>query len=279
MFGSIYSQYPDILLASLRQMNDRYQDAFPKLTGMRAEFAKLYLRIFGIPEVGFQVRGLHFRKTLDSIHNFSPKSIVDIGCGIGCYAFFLADKFPLARITGWDIDRDKIETAQHIQKENIIQNVDFTYGNILKQSQKTSRFDLVIIIDVLEHIENYKHALTNISEITNPGGFLYIHVPQPHQKRFFKQTLSWEHEDHVREGLTPFELTGVLESLGFSVLSMRHTFGFFGSLAWELNHLLLAKNQWLAALVYPFLYMGVLLDGVFLNKHGLCMAVLAQKHG
>jgi hypothetical protein len=111
----------------------------------------------------------------------------------------------------------------------------------------------------------------------NKQGCLYIHVPQPNQKRIFKSLQSWHHEDHVHEGIKKTILQNDLKKIGFQIVTSHETFGFFGKLAWELNHLILSKNFVLAGITFPFLYLIALLDKTTKNKHGLGIAILAQK--
>lgn len=278
MFGSQYSRHPEMLVQSLREMNDRYAHGFSGMIGWSAWLAGIYIRIFGIPEIGFQVRGMYFRQALRSFMTFSPKTILDVGSGIGCYSFHMAKRFPRARVTGWEIDRSKLAYSQQLSKEFQAENTAFVFGDIVNPPKKKNSFDLITIIDVMEHIPDYKKALNNMYTLLNPSGYVYIHVPQIKQVRFFREFRSWEHADHVREGFAPASLVQDLQHAGFVIVSVRNSFGYFGSFAWELNHMLLAKSKALAAVCYPFLYVVSLVDGMIRNQRGLCVAIIAQKH-
>jgi 2-polyprenyl-3-methyl-5-hydroxy-6-metoxy-1,4-benzoquinol methylase len=138
-------------------------------------------------------------------------------------------------------------------------------------------YNLIVNIDVLEHIVDYKTVIKNFYRLLKIGGYIYIHTPQPNQKRIFKQFEKWHHEDHVREGFTPEELRIELKRLGFRIIEMKETFGFFGKLAWELNHFTLKKSFVLAGLFFPFFYCLAEIDLLFNNKGGLGTAILAKK--
>jgi 2-polyprenyl-3-methyl-5-hydroxy-6-metoxy-1,4-benzoquinol methylase len=277
MFGAQYATRPDLLMDSLYQMNKRYKTKFRNFSPLQKTLASLYIKIFGIPEVGFQIRGLYFRKSINRLTGFNPTSILDIGSGIGCYSFFLSEAYAQSKVTGWDIDHKKIKNAKELGRAFNRANVEFAYGDIVKKTTGKNEYDFILIIDVLEHIENYKKALKNIYRLLKPGGYLYIHVPQVHQKRFFKDLAGWEHEDHKREGFHPDKLPKELTSMGFKVIAREHSFGLVGKFAWELGHITLMKHQILAALCYPFLYGLSKLDSLMSNKNGLCMAILARK--
>ncbi len=279
MIGSIFFRHPEILLHSLSQMNDGYAGKVAgRSSGLMVLLQKLYIRLFGIPEIGFQVRSMYFRRAVREIsQNVTPKKILDVGSGIGSYVFELAHLFPEASVDGWEIDPRKLSFTKKFAKELKVSNVSFSFGDITKKPKVKAEYDVVLTVDVLEHIGEYKTALANMYQVLKPGGLLYIHTPAEHQKRFFRSFESWEHEDHVREGFDAATLAQDLKKLGFSDVRVTRTFGFFGSLAWEVNHLLLQKSFVLAGFLYPLLYVISRLDGMIINKKGLCVSVIARK--
>lgn len=279
MFGSEYSKHPEILMDSFGEMSHDYEKKTDKKSNnLILFFQKFYLKLFGIPEIGFQIRSLFFKNIiLDKIKKSKIKKVFDAGSGIGTYSFWLARMFPGAKITAGEIDKNKLEFSEKFAKELKIKNVNFLYGDITKTPIANNKYDLIINIDVLEHIEDYKKVLNNLYKLLSQNGYLYIHTPQINQKRIFKSLESWHHEDHVREGFEPEALKNDLKKLGFKIIVARETFGFFGKLAWELNHLSFKKGFLTAGLTYPFLYLISRLDVLKGNKDGLGTAILAQK--
>ena len=162
-------------------------------------------------------------------------------------------------------------------KELNLKNVEFNYLNITKINNKKNYYDLIVNIDVLEHIDNYELVIENFFNMLQKNGYLYIHVPQPNQKRIFSSLKKWHHEDHAREGITKNELENKLKKLGFKIVVSRETFGFFGKISWELNHIMLSKSFVIAGIIFPFLYLVAKIDLWVNNKNGLGVAVLAKK--
>lgn len=278
MFGREYANHLDILIQSFEQINENYQNKIKtgSKKNLAEKFKKLYISIFGIPEIGFQIRGLYFKKILAShLLNKNLKKILDAGSGIGICTFLLATTFPKSQVTGIDLDRNKLKSCKIMAEELKIKNVEFTYLDVLKLSK--SDYDLIINIDVLEHVKNYELVLRNFYSTLNKSGYLYIHVPQPNQKRIFTSFKTWRHEDHVREGITRKDLENSLEKLGFKIIVSKETFGFFGKLAWEINHLMLTRSFVLAGITFPFLFALAILDPLWKNNDGLGITVLAQK--
>lgn len=280
MFGSEYSNNSEILFSSFSGMHGSYKKKAKKIrqNPLLKILFKIYTQTFGIPEIGFQIRSLYFNDIVSSrLSHKKFKSILDAGSGIGFYSFWLARKYPNAVIDGTDIDREKINFCKKLAENLNIQNTIFSFSDITKKPQKNGMYDFIVNIDVLEHVENYKKVIKNFEQLLKVNGYLYIHTPQPHQKRIFRELATWEHEGHIHEGYTPLDLKKTLTESGFKIIELRQSYGFFGKLAWELNHLSFRKNFFLAGVIFPILYMLAYLDLEFQNKNGLCTAILAQK--
>lgn len=279
MFGKEYSNHLDILIQSFGEINENYQNKIKKgkKVDLVEKLKKLYISLFGIPEIGFQIRSIYFKKILTSnLLNKNLKKILDMGCGIGSYTLGLGKMFPKTKIIGGDTDKHKLKSCKTIANELNIKNVEFKYLDITK-IRGNGIYDFAICIDVLEHIQNYESALKNISKLLKNGGYLYIHIPQPNQKRIFNSLKKWHHADHAYEGIAKNELEHNLKKLGFKIVVVKETFGFFGKLSWEINHIALSKSFVLAGIFFPFLYALALLDLLWKNENGLGIAILSQK--
>lgn len=281
MFGREYSKSPEILMSSFGDMNTSYKKRAKKTKSnmLMHLLSKAYIYAFGIPEIGFQIRSMYFEKIVEKkLHARKITSVLDAGSGIGMYSFWLARKFPKAQVIGEDIDQEKLDFSNKFTEQLGIKNAAFIYQDVAKKTTKKNVYDLIISIDVLEHIENYKDVLRNFRNLLTPGGYLYIHTPQPNQKRIFKSLKKWSHEGHMHEGYSPENLTAELKKLGFIILEKKETFGFFGKLAWELNHMSMKKSFLVTGISYPLLYLISKLDLSFKNTNGLGTALLARKN-
>ena len=275
MFGSEFSDYPEALIQSLIGMNANYQRNTPhQLTRI---LQKLFVRIFGIPEIGFQIRSMYFQKALKNLTKLHPNNLLDVGSGIGAYVLYLAKRYPLSEVDGWEIDRAKIRFSQQFLKNQRISNATISFADITKSRKITRKYDFILSIDVLEHIREYETVVENFFHLLKPDGYLYIHVPHEKQKRYFSRFNHWSHEGHVRVGFNLSDLKKTLTNTGFTVVSAEFTFGKFGSLAWEINHLLLSRSLLLAGIIYPLVYVLAVLDLQVFNRTGLGIALLARK--
>jgi 2-polyprenyl-3-methyl-5-hydroxy-6-metoxy-1,4-benzoquinol methylase len=98
--------------------------------------------------------------------------ITDIGCGYGFISYmlyFISDK---RRITGIDLDADKVEVANNcISKNN---NLQFICADIV--SYQFEKADTFILCDVLHYItfEQQKQLIHKCINNLNPGGSILI---------------------------------------------------------------------------------------------------------
>lgn len=105
-----------------------------------------------------------------------PKRILDVGSGFGVKTFYIAHVFPDTRVTGIDPGIEVVERGLRIKREKSIENIDFARIDIRELETKEC-YDLVIMSDVLEHIEDDRLAIRNARRALKQGGILYVHAP------------------------------------------------------------------------------------------------------
>ncbi len=109
-----------------------------------------------------------FHKKLgEGILELESKSVLDIGCGEGFVITYLKNILPKTCFYGIDISPESIEIAK---KNN--SDTKFEAGNFTDPSQTDfngtlgkNEFDLVICLEVLEHIPNFEAALVELQKI------------------------------------------------------------------------------------------------------------------
>ncbi len=229
---------------------------------------RFFYKIYGVMHVGERIRFLHFVKLLNK-RSESPLEILDAGSGNGNYAFHLRRKFPYAKITAIDISKKRIHNASYIANLLGVRNIFFRQGSLtnLKESQK---YDLVICIDVLEHIRKDFLAIKNISKSLKPGGYLILHVPKDRKlaHRHFKRFRNSRIQDHVRDEYRIGEILDKIKNGGLKVITFSYTQGWFGSLAWEIDQLHVVYLRKLRYITFPLLYLLILADAYMKNRRG-----------
>ncbi len=102
---------------------------------------------------------------------FAGIDLIDVGCGGGLISEPLARQG--ARVVGVDASKRNIEVAQwHAEKSQV--RIDYRHGVIEEAVSQTERFDVVLSLEVLEHVPDPKVLLDACSELLKPNGILII---------------------------------------------------------------------------------------------------------
>lgn len=193
--------------------------------------------------MGTWIRFFYFRHYLGRkvdlrrIHN-----AFDAGCGRGLCANYLAEILPQHNIVGYDINKQP--EWDNYQRPNLtLRQID------LNSMEDKNKYDLVVSIDSLEHIPNNKNILKKFHAALNSGGYLYLHIPCEatekyiFPRKFFKKIDEWAEEEHIGEQYQLGEWKEIFNGLGFKILLARHTFTFWGHLAWEIETILRLRGD------------------------------------
>lgn len=88
-----------------------------------------------------------------------PRSVAEIGCGAGEILRLVGEGLPkVERLRGYDIAADAIA---HCQSRRDPPRLDFVHGDLLEGNEV---FDLLLAIDVLEHVEDYLGFVRQLRE-------------------------------------------------------------------------------------------------------------------
>jgi 2-polyprenyl-3-methyl-5-hydroxy-6-metoxy-1,4-benzoquinol methylase len=98
-----------------------------------------------------------------------PRTVLDAGCGEGEDIIRLRAILP-DRIEGFDIDERCVETASQRLPE-----IRFRVDDICRSSYESGRFDLVLALEVLEHLKEPDVALRELARLTRGG--IIVSVP------------------------------------------------------------------------------------------------------
>ncbi|VVB66707.1 Ubiquinone biosynthesis O-methyltransferase [Candidatus Gugararchaeum adminiculabundum] len=112
--------------------------------------------------------------TLRMIQPKKGDRILDVGCGVGLFCYYIAQKYPSTKIVGIDISDDFIEGANRYDK---LPNISYYKMNILNCPLEKNSFDCILFLEVLEHVENPVDFLRAIFGLLKPGGSLILSTP------------------------------------------------------------------------------------------------------
>jgi cyclopropane fatty-acyl-phospholipid synthase-like methyltransferase len=197
----------------------------------------LFLRTLGTLDIHARIRNVHVINHLANT-NLNHKLILDLGSGRGYLLFFLAHQFPEGCFEGIELDAGIVNQCEQAAKKAGLFNLNFNQGTYQELPDQPI-YNLIISIDVLEHVQDDDGMLQKIAKILKPGGTALIHVPLRHQlqRRIFPSFQSHVVDDHVRDEYLPSEITEKAVGAGLVVEKVNYGFGYLGELAFELNNL------------------------------------------
>ena len=119
-----------------------------------------------------QIKSHRMTYILDQIGNRDIKNlkILDVGCGGGIICEPLARLG--AKVTGVDFAPNNIETAKLHSKRNNLK-INYIYKDIEK-SKLDEKFDIILMFEVLEHLDDWKKTIKNIKKNLNKNGMIII---------------------------------------------------------------------------------------------------------
>lgn len=221
----------------------------------------------------FFLRAWHVKKELRALFRQFDRNktvrVLDAGTGFGQYAYYICRTFPNAQVLAVDVKSDYLDTARTFFARTGLEGcATFAYED-LTELKTAGPFDLILSVDVMEHIEEDRKVFDNFFEVLHEGGYVLINTPSDlggsdvhdaSEEGFIGE--------HVRDGYNMEELKGKLAASGLSTVQARYTYGKYGSLAWRFlikyPISLLSFNK-IFVILLPLYYIPVVPIGMLLN--------------
>ena len=216
-------------------------------------------------------------------------AVWDAGSGFGQYSYYLAQRFPNLSILAEDVKEDQIEDCRRFFRTMGLDRVTFAVADLTTATHE-EKFDLILSVDVMEHIADDVKVFRNFARALRRNGVLLVNTPAGGEKES-GGSLSREDSfigEHVRYGYTPEELRSKLEASGLVVERTTHTYGRYGSIAWKIgirtpmkllgmHRVLVVLLPLYCTLTLPWMLLFMFLDYSRTNLHGGGLLVLARK--
>jgi SAM-dependent methyltransferase len=237
------------------------------------------------------LRTWHVKRALrNTSANFTGDALIlDAGCGFGQYSWRMAHMNDSWKIEAIDIDSEHIEyCASFFDKAGLSERTSFRTGDLTILSDR-NRYDLILSVDVMEHIEEDVMVFENFHNALKDDGTLIISTPSDKGG----SDVHNEHDDsfigeHVRDGYSINDITVKLASAGFRDIYVAYTYGVPGTISWRLSMKYPIKMLNISSfffIVIPFWYLiffplSLLLnyaDLLIKHKEGTGLLVTARK--
>jgi len=147
-------------------------------------------------------------------------SLLEIGTGSGFLLTFLESEFPKAKLTGVEYDQRLVTlTRSKLKNAKILQ------GNAEELDLKNETFDVIVSLQVIEHLYRPELMLASVKEHLAPGGTFIFTSPNLTGcgARIMKEKWHGYRDDHV--SMKEFaQWSPFLQNLGFTPLYCGSTF-------------------------------------------------------
>jgi SAM-dependent methyltransferase len=221
---------------------------------------KLFYRLLDI----LLLRSWHVRKELkkwaaERLASSRKVNILDAGSGFGQYTYFLSGLKLNKSIIAVDVKEEQIADCNAFFSSINRSGVSFEKADLTTYLKKDF-FDLILSVDVMEHIADDEKVFANFFDSLTTEGMLLISTPSDkggsdvhdhhHRESFI--------DEHIRDG---YNYSGIQEKLlraGFSRTEARYTYGKPGQLAWKLSMkypILMLNASKILYVVLPFYYL------------------------
>ncbi len=228
-------------------------DAFNKTPFLRRVFYKLLDLLL--------LRTWHVQKELRlwaANRRNKEQYILDAGSGFGQYTYYLSGMSPKWSILAVDVKEEQISDSNCFIRAIGRYNVLFRIADLVRYREPKS-YDLILSVDVMEHILEDVEVFHNFHASLRHGGMLLISTPsdQGGSDVHGNDEASFI-EEHVRDGYNIKEIKDKLKRAGFSKVEARYSYGKPGQISWRLSMkypLLMLNVSKIFFLVLPFYYL------------------------
>lgn len=221
------------------------------------------------------LRSWHIARELDKWNascGDEGKDILDAGCGFGQYSHRLWSLNEKHRVRGVDVKQEQMDDCNVFFDKIGATTVDFRVEDLTTYVEKERKYDLVLSVDVMEHILEDRKVFDNFYAMMKEGAMLLISTPS--DKGGSDNCHHDEDEahgfidEHVRDGYGIEDITEKLKSAGFKRVEARYTYGTPGHISWLLSMkapILMLNASKIFFIVLPFYYLAVMPWCLLLN--------------
>lgn len=130
-------------------------------------------------------------------------------------------------------------------------------------------FNLILCVDVMEHINDDLQVFRNFYNALLPDGYLLISTPSDKGGSDVHGGKGESFiDEHVRNGYSINDISGKLKTVGFDLIKIHYTYGKPGSLSWKLSMkypVRLLNTSYLFFIILPFYYIVFFPVSLILN--------------
>ena len=154
---------------------------------------------------------------IDKMSLSEDQHVLDIGCGIGGTARYMAEKIG-CKVTGIDLTPEYISIAKTLTDlTGLGSKVTYKVASALDMPFESKTFDAVITIHVAMNIPERATLYSEIARVMKPGATLCIYDVMKKSDESFSFPVPWAESAVTSHLTTPEEMRTLLNDAGFDV--------------------------------------------------------------
>lgn len=171
----------------------------------------------------FLLRSWHVHRELKKWKKTaSPQAhILEAGSGFGQNIYYLSRLSKSWNILGMDINDDQVSDCNRFFYKMGLHHVVFRTGDVEKMNEQNA-FDLILTVDLMEHIEKDQQVFTNFYNALKKDGTLILTTPIDKTVTYYEPT------KRFRNGYQFTELKEKLKQAGFHHVKMHYSYSVTG---------------------------------------------------
>lgn len=160
---------------------------------------------------------------ISQMTNLANKKVVDVGCGGGVLTEAIAKLN--AEVTGIDLASEALEIAKlHLFESQL--EIPYLKTSVEDFSEsETSNFDVVVCMEMLEHVPNPQLIIDSCAKLLKPGGWLFVSTINRSPQAMMLGIVAAEHllnmipkgTHHYDQFIKPSELADGIEKTGLTI--------------------------------------------------------------
>jgi len=161
--------------------------------------------------------------------------LLDAGSGFGQYSYYMSSMSRNWKLLGVDVKEEQIEDCNQFFKKINRTNIRFEVADLTK-FKKENQYNLILCVDVMEHVLEDVEVFKNFHASLAPGGMLLISTPSDQGGSDVKEDEDTSFiEEHVRDGYNIEDIQAKLQQAGFNTINAGFSYGPPGKISWRLS--------------------------------------------
>lgn len=109
--------------------------------------------------------------------DLTEERVLEIGCGRGGFACWLAQRYPGVRLNAADFSATAVAMGRAVALAERLRGIDWCVADVLALPWRDASFDTVISCETIEHVTSPRRAIRELARVLRPGGRLLLTAP------------------------------------------------------------------------------------------------------